>query len=138
MGAQENVQVIKDGYAAFARGDMAALMALFADDIEWVIPGEGLPLAGTYRGHAGVTQFFQQLTSVSEILSFEPLEFIGEGDRVVVVGRERARVKNTNRTVETNWIMTWTVRNGKVTNFREYTDTLAWARAHEIAASAAA
>jgi len=37
---------VKDGFAAFGRGD---ILALFAEDIEWIIPGEGWPLAGTYR-----------------------------------------------------------------------------------------
>jgi ketosteroid isomerase-like protein len=138
MGAQENVQIIKNGYAAFGRGDMQGLMAFFADDIEWTIPGDGLPAAGTFRGHAGVADFFQKLTSVTEILVFEPREFVADGDRVIVVGWDRSRVKATNKIVENHWIMAWTLRNGKVTNFREYTDTLAWARAHEIAASAGA
>lgn len=61
MGVQENMQLVKDGYAAFARGDIQGLLALFAEDIEWVIPGAGLPLAGTYRGKAGVASFFEKL-----------------------------------------------------------------------------
>ena len=62
MGIQENVQLVKNGYAAFARRDIQGLLALFAEDIEWVIPGAGLPLSGTYRGHAGVASFFQKLS----------------------------------------------------------------------------
>ena len=57
MGVQENVQIVKDGYVAFGRGDIQCLLALFAGDIEWIVPGEGLPLAGTYRGHAGMADF---------------------------------------------------------------------------------
>jgi ketosteroid isomerase-like protein len=47
MSVQENVQIVKDGFAAFGRGDMQDLLALFAEDIEWIVPGEGWPLAGT-------------------------------------------------------------------------------------------
>lgn len=137
MSAQENVQLVKSGYAAFGRGDLPAMMALFADDIEWIIGSEGLPLSGTFRGHAGVSEFFQKLTSLVELQAFEPREFIADGNRVIVVGWERARVKATGRTLENHWVMAWTLGNGKVTNFREYSDTLAWARAYEIAAAAA-
>ena len=61
MGTQENLQVVKEGYAAFGRGDIPGLLALMAEDMEWHHPGPGLPLAGTYRGHDGVANFFQKL-----------------------------------------------------------------------------
>jgi hypothetical protein len=58
MSVQKNVRIVKEAFAAFGRGDIQALLALFAEDIEWITPGEGLPLAGTYRGHAAVATFF--------------------------------------------------------------------------------
>jgi uncharacterized protein len=138
MSVQENVQIVKDGFAAYGRGDMQGLLALFADDIEWIVPGEGLPLAGTYRGHAGVADFLQKISEMLEISFLEPREFLAQGDRVLVVGFERETVKATNRTFENNWVFAFTVRNGKVTNAREYFDTLALARGFEIAASVTA
>jgi uncharacterized protein len=137
MGAAENVQVVKEGYAAFSRGDIPGLLAQLSQDIEWHSPGTGLPLSGTYRGHAGVTNFFQKLAQETEILDFETREFIGEGDRVIVVGRERAKIRATNRTVDLEWIMSFTLRDGKVAVFREYTDTKALADAYESSAAAA-
>lgn len=137
MSTQESVQVVKDGYAAFGRGDIAGLLALLAEDVEWHIPGAGLPLAGTYRGHDGVAKFFQKLSEETEILDFQPREFVADGDRVLVVGSERAKVRATNRTVELGWIMSFTVRGGKLAIFREYTDTKALADAYESSAAAA-
>ena len=137
MGIQENVQLVKEGYAAFSRGDIPGLLALMAEDVEWIIPGAGLPLAGTYRGRDGVANFFQKLSAQSEVLEFQAREFVAEGDRVLVVGWERFKVKATNRTAEVNWIMSFTVRNEKVASFREYTDTKAIAAAYESAAQAA-
>jgi ketosteroid isomerase-like protein len=61
----------------------------------------------------------------------EPPEFVAQGGRVLVVGFATGRVKATNRTFEDNWVFAITVRNGKVTNIREYIDTLALARAFE-------
>jgi len=136
MSAQENVQIVKDGFAAFGRGDMQGLLALFAEDIEWIVPGEGLPFAGTYRGRAEVVGFFQKISEMLEISFLEPREFVAEGDRVLVVGFERETVKATNRTFEEHWVFAFTFRNGKVTNVREYFDTLALARGFEMVASA--
>jgi ketosteroid isomerase-like protein len=51
MSREENVQMVKDWFAAI--GDMQRLLALSDEDIEWIIPGEDWPLAGTHRGHAG-------------------------------------------------------------------------------------
>jgi uncharacterized protein len=138
MSVQENVQIVKEAYAAFGRGDMQGLLALFAEDIEWISPGEGLPLAGTYRGLTGVADFFQKISEMLEFSLFEPREFVAQGDRVLVVGFDRGGVKATNRTFEGHWVMAFTVRDGKVTNVREYIDTLTLARGFEIPARAAA
>jgi uncharacterized protein len=138
MVVQENVQIVKDAYAAFGRGDIQGLLALFAEDIEWITPGEGLPLSGTYRGLAEVAGFFQKIPEMVEISFLEPREFVAQGDRVLVVGFDRGRVKATNGTFEEHWVMAFTVRNGKVTNVREYIDTLAVARGFEIAGSVTA
>jgi ketosteroid isomerase-like protein len=54
MSIEENVQIVKDFLAAMGRGDKEGLLALSAEDIEWIIPGEDWPLAGTHRGHAGL------------------------------------------------------------------------------------
>ena len=137
MSVKENVQIVKDGYAAFSRGDIPGLLALLTEDVEWHIPGAGLPLAGTYLGRDGVANFFQKLAAESDILDFQPREFVAEADRVLVVGWERAKVNATNRTAEADWIMSFTVRNGKIAIFREYTDTKALADAYGLAARAA-
>jgi uncharacterized protein len=135
MSAQENVQIVKDAYAAFGRGDIQGLLALFDEDIEWIIPGEGLPVSGTYRGLAEAAGFIQKIPEMLEISFLDLREFMAEGNRVLVVGFTRGRVKATSRTFEGHWIMAFTVWNGKVTNAREYIDTLALARGFEVAAA---
>lgn len=137
MSLQDSLQVVKDGYAAYSRGDIPGLLALLADDIEWQIPGAGLPLAGMYRGHSGVANFFEKLSAETDVLDFQPREFVADGDQVLVVGWERVKVKATNRTIELDWIMAFNVRNGKVAKFREYTDTKVIADAYESTARAA-
>jgi ketosteroid isomerase-like protein len=103
MGTAENLQVVKNGFAAFGRGDIPGLLSLMADDVVWDIPGDGLPLAGSYRGREGVARFFQKLGVEWEILDFQPREFLADGDRVLVVGWERVRVKETGRGADVDW-----------------------------------
>ena len=124
------VQIVKDFFAAMGRGDKQGLLALSAEDIEWIIPGENWPLAGTYRGHAGLAD----LLGKSEMLetSTEPREFVAQGDRVLVIGFAKGKVMATNKTFEDDWIFAITVQNGKLTNIREYIDTQALAQASEM------
>ena len=59
MSTQENVQIVKDFFAALGSGDKQGLLALSAEDIEWIIPGKDWPLAGTHREHAGLADLLQ-------------------------------------------------------------------------------
>jgi ketosteroid isomerase-like protein len=134
MGTQENVQVVKDFFAALGSGDKQGLLALVAKDIEWIIPGEDWPLAGTHRGHAGLADVLQKASEKLETSYPEPPEFVAQGDRVLVVGLATGKIKATNKTFEDHWVFAITVRNGKLTNIREYIDTQALARASEMGA----
>jgi ketosteroid isomerase-like protein len=135
MSIEENVQTVKDFFAAVGRGDKKGLLALSAEDIEWIIPGEYWPLAGTHRGHAGLADVLQKASEM-EISSPTPPEYVAQGDRVLVIGFAKGKVKATNKTFEDDWVFAMTVRNGKVTNIREYIDTQALARASEVQVSA--
>ena len=134
MSIEKNVESVKDFLAALGRRDKQGLLARSAEDIEWIIPGEGWPLAGTHRGHAGLENLLRKANETVETSYPEPPEFIAQGDRVLVIGFATGRIKATNRTFEDHWVFAITVRNGKVTNIREYIDTLALARASAMAA----
>jgi ketosteroid isomerase-like protein len=131
MSTQENVQIVKDFFAAMGRGDKQSLLAISAEDIEWVIPGEWA-LAGTHRRHAGLAALLQKASDMVETSYPEPLEFVAQGSRVLVVGFATGRVKATKKTFGDHWVFAITVRNGKVANIREYIDTLALARASDL------
>src|SRR6202051_4830196 len=135
MSVEENVQIVKDFFAAIGSGDREGLLALVAEDIEWIIPGKDWPLAGTHRGHAGVAEVLQKASDELETTYPEPPEFVAQGDQVMVVGVATGKIKATNKTFEDHWVFDITVRNGKLTNIREYIDTQALARASEMAAS---
>jgi len=59
MSTQENVQIVKNFFAAMGSGDKQGLLGLSAENIEWIIPGEHWPLAGTHRGHAELAALLQ-------------------------------------------------------------------------------
>jgi ketosteroid isomerase-like protein len=128
MSIEKNIQTVKSFFAALGSGDSEALLALVADDIEWIIPGEDWPLAGTHRGHAGLAKLLETASRSIET-STEPREFVAQGDRVLVVGFATGRIKATNKTFEDDWIFAITVRGGKLSSIREYVDTQALARA---------
>src|SRR6267142_6868973 len=112
MSIEKNIQIVKDFFAAMGRGDKQGLLASSAEDIEWIIPGEDWPLAGTHRGHAGLADLLQKAFEMVEISYPEPPEFVAQGDRVLVVGFARGRIIAPNRTFEDDWVFAITVRNG--------------------------
>jgi uncharacterized protein len=135
MSTSENVQIVKNFLAALGRCDKQGLLALSAEDIEWIIPGEDWPLAGTHRGQAGLENLLQKANATVETSYPEPPELVAQGDRVLVIGFATGKIKATNRTFEDQWVFAITVRDGKVTNIREYIDTQALARASQTAVS---
>ena len=135
MSAQENVQVVKDFFAALRRGDRPGALALCDEDIEWIIPGQDWPLAGTRRGHAGLEDHFQKASETVETSFMEPREFVAQADRVMVVGFASGKIKATGKSFEDNWIFAITVRGGRLVSIREYIDTQALARASQMDAS---
>jgi uncharacterized protein len=138
MSTEKNVQTVKDFFAAIGRGDREGVLALVAEDIEWIIPGKDWPLAGTRHGHAGLADLVKTQSETMETSLMELREFVAQGDRVLVVGFAKGKVKATNKTFEDDWIFAITVRDGKLTNIREYVDTQALARASQTDASALA
>lgn len=126
MTPEENTEIVKRAYAAFKNGDIDALMRTYADDVSWEIYGPStVPTAGTRKGLAGVREFFGVLDSAMTAQSFEPREYVAQGDQVVVLGSYSWKVKSTGRTFSSNWAHVATLKDGKIVRFREYTDTAA-------------
>ena len=129
MSTEKNVQIVKDFFAAIGRRDEQALLSLSAENIEWIIPGEDWPLAGTYRGHRGLQDALSTANKTVETSYPKPPEFIAQEDRVLVVGTATGTMNATGKPFVDDWVFDVTVRNGKVTRIREYVDTQALAKA---------
>ena len=135
MSVEENVQIVKDFFAAMGGYNRQDLLALVAEDIEWIIPGEDWPLAGTHRGQAELAAVLQKASEEVETTYPKPPEFVAQGDRVLVVGVATGKIKATNKSFKDDWVFDITIRDRKVTKIREYIDTQALARASQIDAS---
>ena len=129
MSPQDNVQIVKEFFAAIGRGDKQGLLALASEDIEWILPGKNWPLAGTRRGHAGLEDHFRAHEEGVETSSIDAREFIAQGDWVIVIGVANGRILATNKTFKDDWVFAIIVRDGKITYIREYIDTQAMAEA---------
>lgn len=60
MSEHPNIDRARRGYEAFAKGDLATLSELIADDVAWHVKGVG-PLNGDYHGRDQVFGFFGRL-----------------------------------------------------------------------------
>lgn len=65
MAEHPNVARIRDGYAAFAKGDFAVINDLFAEDVVWHHAGRS-QLAGDYHGRDAVYGYFGRLLEVTQ------------------------------------------------------------------------
>jgi ketosteroid isomerase-like protein len=114
-------QVVEQAYDAFGRGDIPAILELLDDGVEWTAPAT-LPQGGSYKGREEVGSFFAAVGSAFERLEVEP-EGMGEvGDELVVAV---VRLNGTRRGGgPAGWgaVHAFSVRDGRITRFREYTD----------------
>jgi ketosteroid isomerase-like protein len=128
MSEAQNTKVVQDAYAAFGRGDIPALLGLMADEIHWqpvIGTAAHVPISGERRGKAGVAEFFKRVSETEDFQQFEPREYVAQGDKVVAIGHYRATARGTGRTFESAFVMIFTVRDGRIVAFREFTDSAA-------------
>ena len=128
MSPQENTKLVQGAYAAFAGGDVQTLVALMADNVDWqavVGAGPNVESGGRRLGPSEVQRFFAQLAETIDFKAFEPREFVAERDKVVALGYYEGLVRRTGRTFKSDWVMVFTLSNGKIKRFREYADVVA-------------
>jgi uncharacterized protein len=135
MSVENNVQLVKDVFAAMGSYHEHDLLALVAEDIEWIIPGDSWPLAGTHRGHAELAAVLKKASKEVAMKYPKPPEFVAQRDRVLVIGVATGKIYATNKPYKDEWVFDITIRDGKVARIQEYIDTQALARASQMNAS---
>jgi len=127
MNEHENVNVVKDAYRAFGEGNLDELLAVLDDCVKWfsIGPPHLIPTAGTRYGPEQVEQYFSLLRSSGQLKGCWPLEFIAEGDKVVTIGEWLSEVKSSGSLIRSPWVHVFTLRDGKICEFRSFYDTAA-------------
>ena len=137
MFERSNTDLIRNMYAAFARGDVQTILDYCTDDVEWILEGpEIIPFAGKRRGHAQVKQFFEALatTQVNQKLTTEI--FVAQDDHVATLGRYSGSVRATGKEFDGPVAHFFTIRDGKVSRFVDLGDTAEIAESYTAAAAA--
>ncbi|MCI2957531.1 nuclear transport factor 2 family protein [Agromyces atrinae] len=115
--------VVRRQYLASAAGDLEALRATMAPDVEWTEMA-GFPLAGTYRTPTGVT------TNVMETLGRDwdgwaahDDTYVSDGENVVVLARYTATHRQTGKPIDVRVAHHFIVRGGLIVRFEQFVDT---------------
>jgi len=123
MNEQKNIKTIQDIYAAFGRGDVAAIIAQLTDDVRWSSHFDKVvPWGGDFSEKGRVPRFFDAIFQSVDVDAFEPAEWVAQGDTVVSMGEFACRVRATGKKARTRWIFVWKFRDGKICSYEQFHD----------------
>ena len=114
--SQENVEVVRRFYEAWARGEYAGPVQLMDRRIEYVNPAKAVE-PGTRRGVAAFVDAVQRTYDGWGSWQVEPEQFRPSGDQVAVVVRYRGRGRGSGVEVDGRESALWTIRDGKVVRY---------------------
>jgi hypothetical protein len=122
-------EIIRSFYDQLKADDAPGALSLMAHDIEWTTMWH-YKVVG--RGPERVAEgLFKPLMAEWSSFAIEPTEFVTDGDTVVSLGRFTAVHGSTGKQVDAGYAHVWTVKDGKISRFRQYIDTLAIAEARQ-------
>ncbi|HSV34254.1 MAG TPA: nuclear transport factor 2 family protein [Ramlibacter sp.] len=137
MNEKQNTALVQQGYKLFSQGDIPGVLKLMSPNVTWELPKlESVPFTGKFQGLDGVGRFFTALAGAIELLKYEPREFIAQGNKVIVLGQSRYRVKDHKDEFDDKWVDVLTVENGKIARYEQYGDTAQLERAFAAHATA--
>jgi len=121
------VEIVKQMYAAFSRGDIAEVMSHIADDVEWVAEGPaGMVFTGVRRGKVETMGFFAAIAQEHADPRLEMTEFVSQGDSVASFGRYEATLKRAGKRVNSPVAHLFKFRDGKVVHYTNMLNTAAF------------
>jgi ketosteroid isomerase-like protein len=119
--SQENVEIVRRTYAAFNRGDVAAVLGFFDPDIEFNVADVFLDKPRTYRGHRAWREgFLRDLMEVFEEFRAEPEELIDAGDNVAAVVQAGGPGRRSGARAIRRVAHVFTLRDGRIVRFTEF------------------
>lgn len=124
IAPKTNLQLAQEGFDNFAKGNIPEIINQCTEDVVWgTYRNPGVEPSGLYYGKEGVQQYFTQLAANVQFISFEPKEYIVQGDTVVVLGHQKAVAKPTGKTFDHDWCMVFKLREGKTRHCFMYMDS---------------
>ena len=125
MSEDNNEMVVRELYSAFKHRNFSALKDCLTTDVKWfaIGPPSIIPSAGTRFGPDQVEQYFVTLEDIEGVEVIEPWEFVVARDKVFVTGALERRSHLTGNFNQSLWVHIFTLRKGKVSDFRAFYDT---------------
>lgn len=116
--------VIRAHYDASARGDLAGMLTVVHPGVRWT-EAAGFPYAGTYVGRDAIAQgVFARIAQDWKGFGFHLDKLVTSADTVLATGRYRGTCRRTGLAIDVRTAHLWTVVDGRVTQFEQFTDTL--------------
>jgi ketosteroid isomerase-like protein len=120
--SQENIEIVRRGYAALAEQGVEAVLAFTDPEFEATTPPSLASEPDTNRGHEGVLRYFGSFGDAMEGVYFEGQEFTSVGDKVLVDTKMHARGRTTGIETAQRAFLVWTLRNGLVTGVETFAE----------------
>jgi uncharacterized protein len=119
-----NLVIVRDHYAASARGDLQAMMADVSPQVRWT-EMQGFPCAGTWIGpQAVIDNVFAVLGAQWDGYRFELERLVDAGESIVGIGSYRGTFRATGKPMQARVAHVWQLQDGRIVAFEQFTDTL--------------
>jgi ketosteroid isomerase-like protein len=117
--SDENVEVVRSMYTAFASHDRATLLSNL-DPAMRVYDRPHHPEASVYEGREGFMRFAETDWDAFDEVTYEPQEFVARGEHVVVPIKQSGKGKGSALGVEESIVNVWKLRGGKCVELRNF------------------
>jgi uncharacterized protein len=125
--SDSKIEAIQRLYAAYGRGDVDAVLAELADDVDWAAEASGsstsVPWWGPYRGKSEVPGFFKEIGSNVNVTEFDLVSLTSNDTDVVATVHWTFTVNATGKTAAMYMQHWWRFADGKIVFFRGSEDT---------------
>jgi len=116
-------KVVEKMFEAFASGNVDRILETVSEDTVWIYHGTQVIPKDEYKGKEGARQFFNNILNGTEVIKFQPEQFIVEGKMVVVLGNEHQKVKRSGRELKQKWVQVYTIENNLIVRMEEFATT---------------
>ncbi len=113
---QGNVELVRRGYEAWNRGELAAVIDLIHPDFQCDVPA-GILTAGGARGPQQFERYLAEVSDAFAEFRCELEELRHAGELLVALVREEGRDRDSGAWVRREFFHVWTIRDRKAVRF---------------------